>query len=108
MQLPYSRPHEECLPWLLISLQNITERRAAVKSKRDDTKPVKIFLAQVLRSKHEDVGVFASSEAEAKKKIIALYEDKGIDVLHLKFMKKSEESCDKSVEVPTTENSTPK
>lgn len=68
----------------------------------------KVFIATVLRYKEEDVGVFASSEEEAKQKIIALYEEKGVEVLTVRFMQKTEESCDKKIEVPTTEFSTPK
>jgi len=79
-----------------------------VKLEKTWTLPTKIFMARVLRSKEEDVGVFASSEEEARGKILALYEEKGIDVYHLAFVQKPEESCDKKIEVPTTEHSIPK
>lgn len=66
------------------------------------------FHASVLRYYSEDVGVFANSEQEAKKKILAVYEENGMGVLAVRFLQKTEESWDKKIKIPTTEHSTPK
>lgn len=79
-----------------------------MKPQSTKTNPTQLFLAKVLINKHEEVGVFASSEEDAKGKIIALYEEKSIDVLHVSFVEKTEESCDKKDEVPTEGHSIPK